>query len=251
MALKIFLNGSSGRLNQTLIRVAPEVGAEICTGGVNPRTNPDPGIAACDAVIDFSFHTATLPLIERAAKHSKPIVIATTGHTPEEREAILAWQTKIPMVWSGNYAFGVNVFFHLVREAARLLGPEFNAEIVELHRAGKKDSPGGTAEQLSRIICEEQGWNAQESVTYGRKGIQQNRPEAEVCIHALRLGEVVGEHITYFASPFERLEIIQRSQDKSTFARGAFKAAEWVLNKPAGLYTMENVLGISSTLKTL
>ena len=246
MAINIFLNGTTGRLNQALMRVAPEVGAKICTGGANPRENPDAGIAECDAIIDFSFHTATLPLLECAVKHNKPIVIATTGHTPEEREAILTYQTKIPMVWSGNYAFGVNVFFHLVRQAARLLGPEFNAEIVELHRAGKKDSPGGTAEQLGRIICEERGWDNKENVTHGRKGIQQNRPKEEVCIHALRLGEVVGEHITYFASPFERLEITQRSQDKSTFARGAFKAAKWVLGKPSRLYTMEDVLGISS-----
>ena len=124
MALKVFLNGTQGRLNKTLQEVAPDVDAIICTGGTNPRENPNPGIAESDVIIDFSYAKATRSLLEHAAKHNKPIVIATTGHPLDERAALIEdFSPRIPIVWSGNYALGVNVFFYLVRQAAKLLGP--------------------------------------------------------------------------------------------------------------------------------
>ncbi|HCR37613.1 MAG TPA: 4-hydroxy-tetrahydrodipicolinate reductase [Opitutae bacterium] len=245
--MKVFLNGTQGRLNKTLQEVAPDVDAIICTGGTNPRENPNPGIAESDVIIDFSYAKATRSLLEHAAKHNKPIVIATTGHPLDERAALIEdFSPRIPIVWSGNYALGVNVFFYLVRQAAKLLGPEFHPELVELHHARKKDSPGGTAERIADIICKERQWDRHASSSYGRHGLIGARPDEEIGIHALRCGEVTGEHIVYFAGPHERIEIVQRSQSKRSFALGAFHAARWVLDKKPGHYIMEDILGLNT-----
>lgn len=242
--MKIFLNGSTGRLNKTLITYAKKHDISICTGGVNPRENPVPGVSEADAIIDFSFHTATIPLLKIAQEHKKPVVIATTGHTSEERTQILAFTKSIPIVWADNCALAVNVFFHLVEEAAKFLGNDFDPEIIEMHHALKKDAPGGTAKKLAKIIQE--GMNLENAhIAHGREGITtQGRLSNEIGMHALRCSANKGEHMVYFCGPGERIEIIHRTEEKSTFAKGAFSAAKWLLNKPAGLYTMSEVLGI-------
>ncbi len=244
--MKIFLNGLTGRLNQTLIAAAKTEGLPICTGGVNPRENPMPGLTEADVAIDFSFHTATLPLVQLAASLKKPIVIATTGHSAEERVAIKAYAKDIPIMWSGNYAIGVNVFFYAVRKAAERLGPHFHAEIIEAHHALKKDSPGGTAVRLVELIQTAHGWAHNDaSVTHGRHGIIGPRPEKQIGVHAIRAGGIVGEHTVIFSNPSERLEITQRSHTRESFAQGAFIAARWLLQQKPGLYNMEDVLNLN------
>lgn len=244
--LKAFLNGSKGRLNQTLKAYAEREGIEICTGGVSPRENPEPGLREADVAIDFSFHAATLPLVKLATQLKKPIVIATTGHSDEEREAILPYAKEIPIMWSGNYAIGVNVFFYAVRKAAERLGDAFDLEVIESHHSKKKDSPGGTAVRLVEILTKAYGWAPDENtVTHGRHGIIGPRPPRQIGMHAIRAGDIVGEHTVLFAGPGEMLEITQRSQNRETFAQGAFMAARWLLGKPNGLYRMEDVLNLN------
>jgi 4-hydroxy-tetrahydrodipicolinate reductase len=245
-ALKIFLNGSKGRLNQTLANYAKENGLTVCTGGFCPRENPEPGLTEADVAIDFSFHAATLPLVKLAAQLKKPIVIATTGHSDEERAEILNYTKDIPIIWSGNYAIGVNVFFYAVRKAAERLGPLFDIEVIESHHAKKKDSPGGTAMRLVDILTKAYDWAPEEThVTHGRHGIIGARPPQQIGMHAIRAGDIVGEHTVLFAGPGERLEITQRSHDRNTFAQGAIMAAKWLLNQPNGLYRMEDVLNLN------
>jgi len=244
--LKVFLNGSQGRLNQTLIAYAREHAIEICTGGVNPRENPEPGLAAADVAIDFSFHAATLPLVQTCYRLQKPIVIATTGHTAAEKQMIEPYAEKIPMMWSGNYAVGVNVFFYAVRKAAEKLDASFHAEIIEAHHAKKKDSPGGTATRLIDILTHARSYPEDVAVQHGRYGIVGPRRVEEIGVHAVRAGDIVGEHTVVLAGEGERLEIIQRSHHRHTFAHGAFMAANWLLQQPAGrLYRMEDVLGLT------
>lgn len=245
-ALKIFLNGSKGRLNQTLAAYASANSVQVCTGGVCPRENPEPGLREADVAIDFSFHSATLPLVQLAARLKKPIVIATTGHSEAEREAILPYAQQIPIMWSGNYAIGVNVFFYAVRKAAERLGDLFDLEVIESHHAKKKDSPGGTAMRLVEILTKAYDWNPQETdVTHGRYGIIGARPPRQIGMHAIRAGDIIGEHTVLFAGSGERIEITQRSQTRDTFAQGSLMAARWLLDKPNGLYRMEDVLNLN------
>lgn len=196
-----------------------------------------------DVVIDFSFHTATADLVEAAASAGLPVVIGTTGHSAEERARILACTDQIPVVWSGNYAVGVNVLFWAVRELAAVLGEEFEPEIVEYHHRAKKDAPSGTAERLAEVILEARQWPTS-AVRHGREGITGERPHREIGMHALRGGAVIGEHTVHFASPDERLEITHRAGDRRIFALGALRAARWVVGRAPGLYRMENVLGL-------
>ncbi len=243
--MKIFLNGLSGRCNQVIARLAKEEGISVCTGGRNPRLEPELGLQEADVAIDFSFHKATLPLTKLAARLKKPLIIATTGHSQEEKKAIKAYATQIPIIWSGNYAIGVNVFFYAVRKAAERLGPSFQAEIIETHHALKKDSPSGTALALSHIIEKAYGWGEGEAhIAHSREGSTGPRPEKEIGMHSIRAGDIVGEHRVLLAGPSESIELTQRAHNREPFARGALLAARWVLSQAPGLYDMQDVLNL-------
>lgn len=243
MALNILLNGSRGRMGQAIIASAPQADCVIAHA-FDAGDDPAAAMKSCDAVIDFSIHSATPTIAALAAANVRPLVIGTTGHTAEEREAILGYTKVIPVVWAGNYSVGVNVLFWLAKKAAQLLGPDYNAEIVEMHHRHKLDAPSGTAERLIEVVREARSLTP-EQVRHGRSGLTGARPQDEIGVHALRGGSVVGDHTVIFAGEGERVEVSHRAEDRKIFALGAMRAAHWAIGRPAGLYRMEDVLGLN------
>lgn len=242
MPLQILLNGARGRMGKAIASIAPERDAEII-GFIDLDDDPSPYAAACEVVIDFSLHDATQGIAELAADHGKPIVIGTTGHSSDEKQSIAALSSRIPMVWSGNYSTGVNLLFHLARIATEVLGDDFDPEVVEAHHRYKQDAPSGTAERLLEIIRECRGLSP-EAITHGRSGMTGERPPEQIGSHALRGGDVVGDHLVWFAGEGERVELTHRATDRKIFAAGALKAASWAVKQTPGLYSMQDVLGL-------
>jgi 4-hydroxy-tetrahydrodipicolinate reductase len=242
MPLNILLNGAQGRMGRAIAGAAPDRNAEI-TGSIDLDDDAAPHVANCAVIIDFSLPEATQGIAELAAANGKPIVIGTTGHSPQEKDSIGALSSKIPMVWAGNYSTGVNLLFHLTRIAAEALGEDFDSEVVEAHHRLKQDAPSGTAERLLEILREGRGLDA-DSVTHGRSGITGERPRDQIGSHSLRGGDVVGDHMVWFAGEGERIELTHRATDRKIFAEGALRAAHWVVKQSPGLYSMQDVLGL-------
>jgi 4-hydroxy-tetrahydrodipicolinate reductase len=243
MSLKILLNGAKGRMGQAIAGVAGEMNATI-TAAIDAGDNATTHLAGCDVIIDFSGHQATAPLLELAVARRKPIVIGTTGHAAAEKQRLLALAAQVPCVWAGNFSVGVNLLFALTRRASAILGADYDTEVIEMHHRFKKDAPSGTAARLLEIILEERKLTAA-SLKHGRSGITGERPPTEVGVHALRGGDVVGDHTVLFAALGERLELTHKASDRGIFARGAVRAAHWVVGRPAGVYDMQAVLGLS------
>ena len=242
MSTRITIIGAKGRMGQANLAAAHEAGTEV-VAALDQGDDLAAGIAAADVVIDFSFHAATAGIIRLCAEHQKALVIGTTGHSAEEKKNLLAEAARIPCVWSGNYSVGVNLLFALTRRAASVLGSDYDAEVVEMHHRFKKDAPSGTAARLLEIILEERKLGA-EALRHGREGITGERTATEVGIHALRGGDVVGDHTVMFAALGERLELVHKASDRGIFARGAVRAAAWVVDRPAGVYDMQDVLSL-------
>lgn len=242
MAINVLLNGSRGRMGQAITAVASELGLVIsaCTdAGDDPAIH----ISACDVVIDFSSPRATETLLKLAVARGKPIVIGTTGHSAEEKTSLLDLAAQVPCVWAGNFSIGVNLLFALTRRAAAVLGSDYDVEVVEMHHRFKKDAPSGTAARLLEIILEERKLAAAD-LRHGREGLTGERTATEIGVHALRGGDVIGDHTVMFAALGERVELTHRASDRGIFARGALRAARWVANQPAGVYDMQDVLGL-------
>ena len=239
--LRILLNGAKGRMGQAIAAAAQSAGAAVV--GIDQGDDAGKHIAACDVVIDFSFHAATPALAALAAQHGKPLVIGTTGHTDAEKAAIRASVAKIPVVWAGNYSIGVNLLNALVRRAASVLGAGWDIELTEMHHRLKKDAPSGTAERLLEILREERKVGA-DQLRHGRSGLVGERTPTEIGVHALRGGDVVGDHTVLFASDGERLELTHKASSRTIFAQDALRAAAWVVGRPAKLYGMDDVLGL-------
>lgn len=197
-----------------------------------------------DVVIDFSHHDVTLGLAELAAEHNKALVIGTTGHTAQEREKILSLSKKIPLVWSGNYSIGMNLMFYLAQKTAETLPELYEPEITEIHHHFKKDAPSGTAVDLGRRICEGRNWDFDEVTVNGRSGITGERPGKQLGIHAVRGGDVVGEHTVSFFGDGERIQLKHLATDRKIFAQGALAAAKWAVSKEPGFYEMQDVLNL-------
>jgi 4-hydroxy-tetrahydrodipicolinate reductase len=245
MPLQILLNGAKGRMGQAIAKVAPEFDVAIYAA-VDQGDDATQFIAGADMVVDFSFHSITPAIAALAAKNGKPIVIGTTGHTPEERAAIIAFSKEIPMIYAGNYSVGVNLLYYLVEQAAKTLGPDFNPEVMEMHHNQKKDAPSGTAEHIVEVLREARGIS-KDHVLNGRSGMIGARPQDEIGVHALRGGDVVGEHTVFFIGQGERIELTHRATDRAILARGALRAANWLKDRQApGLYEMKDVLGLGA-----
>jgi len=176
-------------------------------------------------------------------ENRKPIVIGTTGHAPEEKQRLLAVAGKVPCVWAVNFSVGVNLLFYLTQRAAHILDDGYDAEVVEMHHRFKKDAPSGTAARLLEIILAERHLTA-EALRHGRNGITGERSSREVGVHSLRGGDVVGDHTVIFAALGERLELTHRASDRAILARGALRAAQWLVGRPPGVYDMQDVLGL-------
>ena len=240
--MKILLNGSKGRMGRAITEAAESLDCQIaCACDVGD--DPSQGIDLCDVAIDFSFRDITPEIAALCANHKNPLVIGTTGHTPQQRQEILAHTKEIPIVWAGNYSLGVNLLNYLTAVAARILDDSYDVEIVEMHHRLKKDAPSGTAEKLKQVVMQQRGVG-EDSVVYGRHGLVGERPRGEIGVHALRGGSVVGDHTVIFAADGERLELTHKAADRKVFAGGALRAAAWVIGKEPGIYGMEDVLNL-------
>jgi len=203
-------------------------------------------LAQAEAVIDFSHHTVTPAVAAACAASGKVLVVGTTGHTDAERAAIAEAATRIPVVFAPNFSIGVNTLFWLTRKAAEILGPGFDLEVVEMHHRLKKDAPSGTARRLAEILAETRGLDYGRDTRHGREGITGERTATEIGVHAIRGGDVVGDHTVIFATPGERVELTHKASSRETFAAGSIRAAKWARGRAPGLYDMEDVLGLRS-----
>ena len=242
--IKLVINGSQGRMGQMLVGMAKQDADFALVGEVDLGGDIQAAAARAGVIIDFSLHDATLAAAKAAAKHNVALVIGTTGHKPDEKKEILDVLRGIPVVWAANYSTGVNTLFYITRKVAEILGPGFDQEIVEMHHRLKKDAPSGTADRLAQILAEVKKKQLKELARHGRVGIVGERTRDEIGIHAVRGGDVVGDHTVMFAAPGERVELIHRASSRETFARGALRAAKWIVGRPAGLYDMQDVLGL-------
>ena len=231
-------------MGQALLACATRVPGLDVVGQVDLGDDLANIIAKCDAIIDFSFHNATLGVARLCAQHRKALVIGTTGHALAEKSEISAFKSQIPIVWSSNYSTGVNTLFWLTRKAAEILGPNFDIEVFEMHHRMKKDAPSGTAATLLEILADVRKLQLDQALRHGRKGITGERTANEIGIHALRGGDVVGDHTVMFAADGERVELTHKASSRETFANGALRAAQWVVNQKPGLYDMQDVLGL-------
>jgi len=223
----------------------PRLGSELAPG-VPLRDDIKAALANSDVAIDFSHPLASLPVLRAAAEAGVAYVMGTTGLSDGERAELALAARRIPVLHSPNFSVSVHVLIWLVREAARRLGPGYDAEIVELHHAQKRDAPSGTALRLAEAIAEGRGHALAGHLVLERAGETGARPAGAIGIQALRAGDSTGEHSVFFAGEGERLELVHRSQTRDHFARGAVRAAAWLTGRAAGLYRIEQALGLES-----
>lgn len=242
--VKVIICGSKGRMGQMLIECAGRMDGIEVVGEIDMGDNLADVIDGCDAVIDFSVHSQTYNVASICADKGKALVIGTTGHEDDERDRILEFQKKIPLVWASNFSTGVNTLFWLTRKAAEILGPDFDLEVVEMHHHHKVDAPSGTARTLGEILAKVRDLQYNEAIQHGRSGIVGARTKSEIGMHSLRGGDVVGDHTVVYAREGERVELTHKASSRATFANGALRAAIWATSKDAGLYDMQNVLGL-------
>jgi len=271
MTTPIIVFGAAGRMGLAILRCAaeepaffriaggvehpdsPAVGrpigellgkAELATPVVH---SPDrlPAEAASGAVVvDFTSAQATVGHLAWSVQQASGVVIGTTALNAAQRSKVEAASRKIPVVFAPNMSVGVNVLFKIVGDVARILGEGYDVEIAEIHHRFKKDAPSGTARRLGEIVAGVMGAPYEDLAVDGRAGITGERPTRQIGMHALRGGDVVGEHTVTFAGLGERIELTHRAHSRDTFARGALRAVTWVAGRKPGLYSMQDVLGI-------
>ena len=239
----IIVNGAGGRLGQEVLKAAKSAGHSVVA--VDKFGSPDAVTyknlfdytGEADVVIDFSSHLATEELTSYVVKRNLPLVLATTGQTPEEKEMVFAAAKKVPLFFSANMSLGVALLISLVKKAASLL-PEDDIEIVETHHNHKADAPSGTALMIANAISDTLGGR---DIVKGRNGLCK-REKGEIGISSIRIGSVVGKHEVMFGDGVETLTITHEAHDKALFAQGAVRAADFVVKKPAGLYDMQSLV---------
>jgi 4-hydroxy-tetrahydrodipicolinate reductase len=222
--VRVALIGARGRMGQTIADLATNDAKIDIVTQCDLGDSIETGLKDCDVAVDFSNASSIEEVCRAASQDKKPLVIGTTGHSPEQRELIEKTAKSLPIVFASNFSVGVNALFALTKRAAEILGSEFEAEIVETHHTKKKDAPSGTAKTLGEIL--------------------KTQLKIDIPIQSIREGDVVGEHTVMFVGPSERLELTHRAGSREIFARGALRAAEWVVGRPAGLYSMQDVLGL-------
>jgi 4-hydroxy-tetrahydrodipicolinate reductase len=221
--------------------------AEIIGGTPTGKTicaNMQEALGETDVVIDFTNAAASLGHLQVAALNKIPMVVGSTGFNSDQMVRARELSRECPVVLTPNMSMGVNVLFKVVADVARMLGSGFDAEIVEAHHRFKKDAPSGTALKLAQIVAGALDRELDQVGVYSRHGLIGERTNQEIGIQTLRGGDIVGEHTVLFAGMGERLELTHRAHSRDNFARGALRAALWVVHQPPGLYDMQNVLGI-------
>ncbi|RMG02123.1 MAG: 4-hydroxy-tetrahydrodipicolinate reductase [Nitrospirae bacterium] len=212
--------------------------------GIPLVDNIEKVIDGTDVIIDFTSVNSTLNNLRVASEKKKAMVIGTTGFSKEDISEIEALAKTIPCVMAPNMSVGVNLMFKIVTEVARVLGDDYDIEIIEAHHRMKKDAPSGTALKLAQLIADALDRNLDEVAIYARKGLIGERTSKEIGIQTIRAGDIVGEHTVMFATTGERLEITHKASSRDTFAKGAVRAALWIYGKEPGLYNMHDVLGL-------
>jgi 4-hydroxy-tetrahydrodipicolinate reductase len=267
--IKAVVTGAAGRMGSRIINVLstsegirlsgaverkghPLMGQDSCgpaglpAGGVLTVITDDIAAAlkAGDALIDFTFPEASLGHIKACAELGKPAVIGSTGFSKEQLGEINKYVQKIPCVLSPNMSVGVNVCFKALADLAKTLGSDFDVEIVEAHHRLKKDAPSGTAVRMGEVVAAALGRDYRQVARCHREGITGERTKEEIGMQTIRGGDIVGEHTVYFIGMGERIELTHRALTRDMFARGAVRAAKWVIGKKPGLYDMQDVLGL-------
>lgn len=249
---KVIICGAFGRMGTTIAQMVMENPELEFAGGVDIREGELHGKpvvtsenlasfideAKPDVMIDFTVAAATMVNAKIAAAKGVALVIGTTGFTPEQDAELLDAIKNVPVVKTTNFSVGVNIFWELVREAAKRLG-DYDIEVIEAHHRHKKDAPSGTAKTILRVLEEETGKTEE---MYGRCGMTERK--GEIGVHVIRGGNVVGDHSVQFHQNYETIELSHRAYDRAVFARGAVRAAAWAPTAEPGLYTMKEVLGL-------
>lgn len=212
--------------------------------GVAVESDLERGLARAQVVIDFSTPDAATALFERCARARVPLVSGTTGMDAACKQALERLASVVPVVHAPNFSVGVNVFLWLCEQAVKLAGDEFDLEVVEMHHRRKVDSPSGTAVRIAEVVAKARGLELAEAAVHGRSGLVGPRPRKQIGVHALRGGDVVGDHTLVLAGPGERIDLSHRAHGREIFARGAVRAAHFVVGQKPGLYGMADVLGI-------
>lgn len=222
--VRVMQIGAAGRMGKIVCELAQNDPDIQVVAQCDLGDSIEPAMKKSDVAIDFSQPDGVDEICRAALQHGKSLVIGTTGHSPQQRKTIEETAHSVPIVLASNFSVGVNVLFWLTQKAAELLGSGFNPEIVETHHKMKKDAPSGTAKTLAEIL----------------KAVR----NSEIPIQSIREGNVVGEHTVFFGGPGERLELTHRAANRGIFALGALRAAKWIVHKPSGLYSMQDVLGL-------
>jgi 4-hydroxy-tetrahydrodipicolinate reductase len=264
---KMGVVGCGGRMGRMLVaEIAATEGCSVAGGSAAPGSgyvNQDIGelagigrigipvgetveklIRDSDVVLEFTSPEATAEHAELAAATSTPIVIGTTGLSSDQGERVRRAAHTIPIVWAPNMSLGVNVLLSLVEDVARRLGPDWDIEIMEMHHRGKIDAPSGTALALGRAAAAGRGVVLEEVEQRARDGITGPRRRGDIGFAALRGGDAIGDHHVIFAGASERLELVHRATNRAIYAKGAVRAARWVVGRPPGLYGLKEVLGL-------
>jgi 4-hydroxy-tetrahydrodipicolinate reductase len=259
--IRVAVPGVSGKMGQMIVAVVRQrpdelslsaasereghanVGQELAPG-VRITDDLETALAAADVYVDFTVPAATVRALEIAARRGVAAVVGTTGLDADGQAALARAAEKIPIVYSANFSLGVNLLLGMVEQAARALGPDFDLEVVEIHHKMKRDAPSGTAIAIADALARGRDRKLDDVKRYAREGEIGARPPGEIGVMTLRGGDVVGEHTAYFLGPAERVELTHRATSREIFARGAVRAAAWVVGKPPGIYSMRDVLGL-------
>jgi 4-hydroxy-tetrahydrodipicolinate reductase len=265
--VKIAVAGAAGRMGSRITALSQEYTSLKLSGAFERKGHKDIGkdigplvgigntgvlladslesvIDAVDLIISFTTIEASLEHLSLASSRGKALVIGTTGFSTENMREVVEHTKKIPCVLASNMSMGVNLLLKVLQDIARVLGEGYDIEIIEAHHRMKKDAPSGTALKMAQVIADALNRNLDEVAVYARKGIIGERTPKEIGIQTIRAGDIVGEHTVMFGGLGERIEVTHKVSSRDTFARGALRAALWLSGKPAGLYDMQDVLGL-------
>lgn len=265
--VRIAVTGAAGRMGKTLIEAVHAADGAILTAAIE---RPDSSLVGSDAgelagigrngvivtgdihavihtfdvLIDFTAPVATLANLSACAAHGKKMIIGTTGFSAEQKTPLLAAAKQTGAVMASNYSVGVNLCFKLLDTAARVLGDDVDIEVYEAHHRHKVDAPSGTALRMGEVVAQALGRDLEKVAVYGREGQTGARARDTIGFATVRAGDIVGDHTVMFAADGERVEITHKASSRMSFARGAVRAAQWLQSQPAGLYDMQDVLGL-------
>jgi len=265
MEPKLIVCGAAGRMGKRIISLAVEGDEFDVIAAIESQDHPDIGKdgglvagtgplnvkidsiypADADVVIDFSQPVAADKTIDYCTESGAALVLGTTGLSDEQREKIKTASEKIPVIYGTNMSVGMNVLFSLVGKVAAMLGDEYDIEIIEQHHRFKKDAPSGSALTLAENICKATGRGFPDSLVHGRDGKESLRQEGSIGMHAIRAGDITGEHSVIFGTLGEKIALNHTAHSRDTFVRGALRAAKWLIGKKPALYSMADVLGIA------